>query len=65
MARTLGGGLLSFPVTHFDANGGFANGAYREHCAWMLSHAGLDYVAGGNGRCAEGPRRVSWKQPVD
>jgi 5-dehydro-4-deoxyglucarate dehydratase len=50
MARTLGGGLLSFPVTHFDANGGFAEGAYREHCAWMLSHelTGL-FAAGGTG----------------
>lgn len=50
MARTLGGGLLSFPVTHFDADGGFLEGAYREHCAWMLSHelAGL-FAAGGTG----------------
>jgi 5-dehydro-4-deoxyglucarate dehydratase len=50
MARTLGGGLLSFPVTHFDAEGRFAEGPYREHCAWMLDHelTGL-FAAGGTG----------------
>ncbi|MFV0624329.1 5-dehydro-4-deoxyglucarate dehydratase [Sphingomonas sp. ac-8] len=50
MARTLGKGLLSFPVTHFDADGAFDEGPYREHCAWMLSHelAGL-FAAGGTG----------------
>ena len=50
MARSLGGGLLSFPVTHFDADGVFAEHAYREHCAWMLSHelSGL-FAAGGTG----------------
>ncbi|ATY34788.1 5-dehydro-4-deoxyglucarate dehydratase [Sphingomonas psychrotolerans] len=50
MARTLGGGLLSFPVTHFDAEGTFLEDPYRAHCAWMLSHelAGL-FAAGGTG----------------
>ncbi|KQN26320.1 5-dehydro-4-deoxyglucarate dehydratase [Sphingomonas sp. Leaf33] len=50
MAKTLGGGLLSFPVTHFDASGGFDEGPYREHCAWMLGHelTGL-FAAGGTG----------------
>ena len=50
MARTLGGGLLSFPVTHFDAEGQFDEGPYREHCAWMLEHelTGL-FAAGGTG----------------
>jgi 5-dehydro-4-deoxyglucarate dehydratase len=50
MARTLGGGLLSFPVTHFDAGGAFLEDPYRAHCAWMLSHelAGL-FAAGGTG----------------
>lgn len=49
MAR-IGGGLLSFPVTHFDAAGRFAEGPYREHCAWLLEHdiAGL-FAAGGTG----------------
>jgi 5-dehydro-4-deoxyglucarate dehydratase len=50
MARQLGGGLLSFPVTHFGTDGNFAEGPYREHCAWMLKHelAGL-FAAGGTG----------------
>ncbi len=50
MARRLGEGLLSFPVTHFDADGGFVEGAYREHCAWMLEYelTGL-FAAGGTG----------------
>jgi 5-dehydro-4-deoxyglucarate dehydratase len=50
MARQIGGGLLSFPVTHFDAQHQFAEAPYREHCAWMLQHelAGL-FAAGGTG----------------
>lgn len=50
MAATLGGGLLSFPVTHFDRQGQFVEAAYREHCDWMLQHplAGL-FAAGGTG----------------
>ena len=50
MAQRLGGGLLSFPVTHFDEDGAFVEGAYRAHCAWMLEHdlAGL-FAAGGTG----------------
>jgi len=50
MGRTLGEGLLSFPVTHFDADGAFDEARYRAHCAWMLEHelAGL-FAAGGTG----------------
>lgn len=50
VARQLGGGLLSFPVTHFDAQHQFQEAPYREHCAWMLDHelAGL-FAAGGTG----------------
>ena len=50
MARQLGQGLLSFPVTHFDAEGAFQEGPYRDHCGWMLEHAltGL-FAAGGTG----------------
>lgn len=50
MARSLGTGLLSFPVTHFDADGSFLEGPYRAHCAWMMEHqlAGL-FAAGGTG----------------
>lgn len=31
LARTLGGGLLSFPVTHFTDERDFDEPAYREH----------------------------------
>ena len=50
LAARLGSGLLSFPVTHFDADGAFLEGPYRAHCAWMLEHdlAGL-FAAGGTG----------------
>lgn len=50
MARQLGGGLLSFPVTHFDDQHRFQEAPYREHCAWMLERdlAGL-FAAGGTG----------------
>jgi 5-dehydro-4-deoxyglucarate dehydratase len=49
MAR-VGGGLISFPVTHFDASGAFDEAGYREHCAWLLQHpvAGM-FAAGGTG----------------
>lgn len=50
MARQLGAGLLSFPVTHFDRDYRFAEGDYRDHCAWLLERklAGL-FAAGGTG----------------
>jgi 5-dehydro-4-deoxyglucarate dehydratase len=50
MAQKLGKGLLSFPVTHFDAEGRFAEGPYREHYAWLSQYkvAGL-FAAGGTG----------------
>lgn len=50
VARQIGQGLLSFPVTHFDADLKFDEGAYRQHCDWMLSYrlAGL-FAAGGTG----------------
>jgi 5-dehydro-4-deoxyglucarate dehydratase len=50
MIRQVGAGLLSFPVTHFDAEGRFEETPYREHCNWMLEHeiAAL-FAAGGTG----------------
>jgi 5-dehydro-4-deoxyglucarate dehydratase len=50
MAHKLGQGLLSFPVTHFDADGAFDEAPYRDHCGWMLEHelTGL-FAAGGTG----------------
>ena len=50
MIQQVGSGLLSFPVTHFDAAGGFDQAAYQAHCDWMLSFdiAAL-FAAGGTG----------------
>ena len=50
MAQRLAKGLLSFPVTHFDAEGRFAEKPYREHYAWLSQYkvSGL-FAAGGTG----------------
>lgn len=50
MAASIGEGLLSFPVTHFDKSHEFAPSPYREHIAWLLTYkpAGL-FAAGGTG----------------
>jgi len=50
MAGRIGRGLLSFPVTHFDAANRFDVDNYRAHCAWLMEHelAGL-FAAGGTG----------------
>jgi 5-dehydro-4-deoxyglucarate dehydratase len=50
LARLIGEGLLSFPVTHFDDRGEFAEQPYRDHIGWMLEHrpAAL-FAAGGTG----------------
>jgi 5-dehydro-4-deoxyglucarate dehydratase len=50
-AKRIGAGLLSFPVTHFTADGSaFDEAAYREHIDWLVEHqpAGL-FAAGGTG----------------
>lgn len=50
MARRLGEGLLSFPVTPFANDGSIELNAFQDHCSWMLQHdlAGL-FAAGGTG----------------
>lgn len=50
MARQVGVGLLSFPVTHFDGQLEFDEPTYRRHLAWLLEHhpAAL-FAAGGTG----------------
>ncbi|ONG47726.1 5-dehydro-4-deoxyglucarate dehydratase [Pseudoroseomonas deserti] len=50
MAKQIGSGLLSFPVTHFNAELGFDEAPYRQHVSWLLEHdpAGL-FAAGGTG----------------
>lgn len=50
LAQRIADGLLSFPVTHFDAANRFDAERYRAHCAWLMEHelAGL-FAAGGTG----------------
>jgi 5-dehydro-4-deoxyglucarate dehydratase len=50
LAKKIGEGLLSFPVTHFTNDLLFDEPHYREHIAWLLEHnpAGL-FAAGGTG----------------
>src|SRR4051812_40478032 len=50
MARTIGSGLLSFPVTPFKADYSFDETTYRANMDWLCGHdaAGL-FAAGGTG----------------
>jgi 5-dehydro-4-deoxyglucarate dehydratase len=50
MAARIGRGLLSFPVTHFNASDRFDPEAYRRHVSWLLEReiAGV-FAAGGTG----------------
>ncbi|WP_053387202.1 5-dehydro-4-deoxyglucarate dehydratase [Leucobacter japonicus] len=50
LASQIGSGLLSFPVTHFDAQLRFDESQYREHVEWLSAYpvAGL-FAAGGTG----------------
>lgn len=49
-AKSIGAGLLSFPVTHFKDDFSFNESGYRDHIEWLLQHkpAGL-FAAGGTG----------------
>jgi 5-dehydro-4-deoxyglucarate dehydratase len=50
LARRIGAGLLSFPVTHFHLDLTFNEAGYREHIGWLGHHpvAAL-FAAGGTG----------------
>jgi 5-dehydro-4-deoxyglucarate dehydratase len=50
LAKRIGEGLLSFPVTHFTAQYEFDEPPYRQHISWLLQHrpAAL-FAAGGTG----------------
>ena len=50
MALTIGKGLLSFPVTPFDADNRFDTARYRSNLDWLCGYevAGL-FAAGGTG----------------
>ncbi len=50
LKTAIGSGLLSFPVTHFSDDGGFAPGPYQQHIDYLVGHrpAAL-FAAGGTG----------------
>lgn len=46
----LGAGLLSFPVTHFDADGAFEPESYARHIDWLSGYEATTlFAAGGTG----------------
>ncbi|MEI4488839.1 5-dehydro-4-deoxyglucarate dehydratase [Frigidibacter sp. MR17.14] len=50
LKSALGSGLLSFPVTHFDAEGRFAPEPYKAHVDWLSGYdAPVLFAAGGTG----------------
>ena len=50
MAKRIGQGLLSFPVTHFDDRLDFSEKAYRQHISWLIEHRpAAVFAAGGTG----------------
>ena len=50
MAKRIGQGLLSFPVTHFDERLEFIERPYREHISWLIEHGpAAIFAAGGTG----------------
>src|SRR6478609_989243 len=50
LKSALGAGLLSFPVTAFDASGEFAAEPYRRHVEWLSGfEAAALFAAGGTG----------------
>ncbi len=50
LKSALGAGLLSFPVTPFDANGQFNRKTYEEHVGWLSGFdASVLFAAGGTG----------------
>ncbi len=50
LKEQIGSGLLSFPVTHFDAALDFDKPAYQEHISWLSQYdAAALFAAGGTG----------------
>ncbi len=50
LASTIGSGLLSFPVTHFTADGDFNEASYRRHLQWLSdTELAALFAAGGTG----------------
>jgi succinate dehydrogenase/fumarate reductase flavoprotein subunit len=67
MAQIIGGGLLSFPVTHFDDQHRFVETPYREHCGWMLQRDLAGLFAAGECACVSvhGANRLGGNSLLD
>jgi 5-dehydro-4-deoxyglucarate dehydratase len=50
LSTAIGSGLLTFPVTHFNADYSFDESGYREHINWLLGFGpAVLFAAGGTG----------------
>jgi len=50
VSARIGAGLLTFPVTHFNASGDFVERDFRQHVGWLLQHGpAAVFAAGGTG----------------
>ena len=50
LKETIGSGLLSFPVTHFDGSLEFDKASYQDHVSWLSQYdAAALFAAGGTG----------------
>ncbi len=47
LAKKIGSGLLSFPVTHFTDQGLFDESPYRAHVSWLATYAPAGFFAAG------------------
>lgn len=50
LKETIGSGLLSFPITHFDGSLEFDKASYQDHVSWLSQYdAAALFAAGGTG----------------
>src|ERR1700727_586198 len=54
LAKKIGQGLLSFPVTHFTKDFAFDEAPYRKHISWLLEYDPARLFAAGEESGADG-----------
>ena len=65
LQKVLSHGLLSFPITDFDANGDFNKAGYQSRLEWLAPYGATAlFAAGGTGRKRRSCRRVRQVQRV-
>jgi 5-dehydro-4-deoxyglucarate dehydratase len=55
LAKRIGEGLLSFPVTHFTAQHEIDEQPYRQHISWLLQHSPAALFAARVGPASSSP----------